>query len=98
MKAEMVVLDVSVPTGFSPVTESIDKVIAGNDNIKRYDIAGRKVTFYIEDMQPGDKVSFSFYVQALYPVTAKGVTSQAYSYYNPDIKAETLSQDIVVTQ
>jgi CD109 antigen len=96
MKAEMVVLDVSVPTGFSPVTESIDKAIAGNDNIKRYDIAGRKVIFYIEDMQPGDKVSFSFDVRALYPVTAKGVSSQAYSYYNPDIKAETLSQGIVV--
>jgi len=98
MKAEMVVLDVSVPTGFSPVAESIDKVIAGNDNIKRYEIAGRKVIFYIEDMQPGDKVSFSFDVRALYPVTAKGVSSQAYSYYNPDIKAETLSQGIVVTE
>ena len=98
MKAEMVVLDVSVPTGFSPVAESIDKVIAGNDNIKRYEIAGRKVIFYIEDMQPGDKVSFSFDVQALYPVTAKGVSSQAYSYYNPDIKAETLSEGIVVVQ
>jgi len=97
MKAEMVVLDVSVPTGFLPFTESIDKVIAGNDNIKRYDIAGRKVIFYIEDMQPGDKVSFSFNVKALYPVTAKGVSSQAYSYYNPDIKAETLSQGITVT-
>jgi CD109 antigen len=98
MNAEMVVLDVSVPTGFSPVAESIDKVIAGNDNIKRYEIAGRKVIFYIEDMQPGDKVSFSFDVRALYPVTAKGVSSQAYSYYNPDIKAETLSQGIVVTE
>jgi len=98
MKAEMVVLDVSVPTGFSPVTESIDKVIASNDNIKRYDVAGRKVIFYIEDMQPGDKVSFSFDVRALYPVTAKGVSSQAYSYYNPDIKAETLSQGITVTE
>ncbi len=98
MKAEMVVLDVSVPTGFSPVTESIDAAIAGNGNIKRYDIAGRKVIFYIEDMQPGDKVSFSFDVRALYPVTAKGVSSQAYSYYNPDIKAETLSEGIVVTE
>jgi CD109 antigen len=98
MNAEMVVLDISVPTGFSPVTESIAAVIEGNQNIKRYEIAGRKVIFYIEDMQPGDKVSFSFDVRALYPVTAKGVSSQAYSYYNPDIKAETLSQGIVVTE
>jgi len=46
---------------------------------------------------PGDEISFSFDVKALYPVKAKGVASQAYSYYNPDIKAETLSAGIVVT-
>ncbi len=97
MKAEMVVLDVSVPTGFAAVKESVAKVIDGNDQIKRYEIAGRKVIFYIEDMMPGDEISFSFDVKALYPVTAKGVASQAYSYYNPDIKAETLSAGIVVS-
>jgi CD109 antigen len=96
MEAGMVVLDVSVPTGFSPVVDSIAKVVEGNDNIKRYEIAGRKVIFYIEDMSQGDKISFSFDVQALYPVKAKGVASQAYSYYNPAISAETLSQEIVV--
>jgi CD109 antigen len=97
MKAEMIVLDVSVPTGFAAVKESVAKVIDSNDQIKRYEIAGRKVIFYIEDMMPGDEISFSFDVKALYPVTAKGVASQAYSYYNPDIKAETLSAGIVVT-
>jgi hypothetical protein len=47
-------------------------------------------------MKPGDKLAFSFKVKALYPVKAKGVTSQAYSYYKPEIRGETLSKDITV--
>jgi CD109 antigen len=98
MKAEMVVLDVSVPTGFAPVVDSVAAVVEGNKQIKRYEIAGRKVIFYIEDMEAGDKINFSFDVKALYPVKAKGVASQAYSYYNPEISAETLGEGIVVTE
>jgi len=96
MEAGMVVMDIAVPTGFAAVKESIDKTIAGHQNIKRYDISGRKVIFYIENMLPGDQVSFSFMVKAQYPVKAKGVASQAYSYYKPEISAESLSQDITV--
>jgi CD109 antigen len=96
MEAGMVVLDVSVPTGFTPVTETIAQVLETEKRIKRYEIAGRKVIFYIENMQPGDKLAFSFQVKALYPVKAKGVTSQAYSYYKPEIRGETLSQAITV--
>jgi CD109 antigen len=97
MEAGMVVVDVAVPTGFAAVKESIDKVVANQANLKRYDISGRKVIFYVENMLPGDKVSFSFMVKALYPVKAKGVASQAYSYYKPEISAESLSQNITVT-
>jgi CD109 antigen len=96
MEAGMVVLDVSVPTGFTPVTETIAQVLEKEKRIKRYEVAGRKVIFYIENMKPGDKLAFSFKVKALYPVKAKGVTSQAYSYYKPEIRGETLSKDITV--
>jgi hypothetical protein len=48
-------------------------------------------------MFPGDRVSFEFQVKALYPVKAKSVTSQAYSYYKPEIKGETLSQELSVS-
>jgi CD109 antigen len=96
VEAGMVVVDISVPTGFAPVNESIDKAIAANKLFKRYDIAGRKVIFYIENLFPGDKVTFSFDAVALYPVKAKGVASTAYSYYKPEISAETLGQDVMV--
>lgn len=96
MEAGMVVLDISVPTGFAPLTESIDKVVKGNPVFKRYDIAGRKVIFYLENLKPGDKVNFTFQVKALYPVRAEGVSSKVYSYYNPQISAEVLGKGISV--
>ena len=98
MEAGMVVLDVSVPTGFSPVTDSIADVVEKDGQIKRYEIAGRKVIFYIENMLPGDIVAFTFDVKAVYPVKAKGVTSEAYSYYKPEIRGETLGQAMVVAE
>ncbi len=95
-EAGMIVLDVSVPTGFAAVTGSIDAMILRMPNIKRYDIAGRKVIFYVENMKPGQRIAFDFQVRALYPVKAKGVLSTAYSYYQPDIKGETLGAAVTV--
>jgi len=97
LKAGMVVVDVSVPTGFAPVVESIEAAVAAEPKMKRYDVAGRKVIFYIEDMEPGESISFSFQAKALYPVRAKGVVSDAYSYYKPQWRGETLSGDMAVS-
>jgi CD109 antigen len=95
-EAGMIVLDISVPTGFAPVTDSIIAITQKLPNIKRYDVAGRKVIFYVENMKPGQQITFDFQVKALYPVKAKGVTSTAYSYYKPDIKGETLGAAVTV--
>jgi len=95
-EAGMIVLDVSIPTGFEPITDSIVTITQRMANIKRYDIAGRKVIFYVENMKPGEKIAFDFQVKALYPVKAKGVTSTAYSYYKPDIRGEVLSTAVTV--
>ncbi|MFC2059060.1 alpha-2-macroglobulin family protein [Chloroflexota bacterium] len=96
IEAGMVVLDVAVPTGFAPVIESIEKVAASEAKIKRYDVAGRKVIFYLENLLPEEEISFAFEVQAKYPVKAKSVTSQAYSYYKPGLRGEWQSQPIIV--
>jgi CD109 antigen len=95
IKAGMVVVDISVPTGFAVVDDSLAQLLEQH-KIKRYDVAGRKVIVYIEDMSPGDKVSLSFQARALYPVKAKSTVSSAYSYYTPDWKGETLSQAVTV--
>lgn len=86
-----------MPTGFEAVTDTTAQVVEDEVKIKRYEIAGRKVIFYIENMFPGDSISFSFQAKALYPVKAKGVSSQAYSYYQPEIRGETLGEEITVS-
>ena len=58
IKAGMVVLDVSVPTGFAALEDSLAALL-DDPNVKRYDVAGRKVIIYIEDMSPGDEVDAS---------------------------------------
>ena len=92
----MIVLDVSIPTGFVAVTETVTDIVKKEENVKRYEVAGRKVIFYIENMFQGDRLAFSFNVRAIYPVKAKGVSSQAYSYYQPNIRCETLSEEVTV--
>lgn len=90
VQAGMVIVDVAVPTGFAPVAESLEAMMKGQPRLKRYDVAGRKVVVYVEDMMPGDEVRFSFKARALYPVKAQAVTSQAYAYYRPEWKGESL--------
>lgn len=88
--AGMVVLDISIPTGFAPVAATLDTLVQEQSRLKRWDQAGRKVILYIEDMQPNERLALSFQAQALYPVKAQPVTSQVYSYYRPTWKAEHL--------
>ncbi len=98
LQAGMVVLDVALPSGFAPVDTSLVALAQQSaKKIKRYDVAGRKVILYIEDMAPQEKLTFEFKAVALYPIKAQAVTSQAYSYYNPAWKGEHLGGALVVT-
>ena len=77
---EMAVVDVAVPTGFVPDEESLKNV-----NCKRYEVADRKVIFYF-DVQRAD---FEFYAKPVLVISSKApLVSVAYSYYEPDVKAE----------
>ena len=96
--AGMVVLDVAVPTGFAPQGDTVQQIVDGNHNVKRSEIAGRKVILYIQDMMPGEAVSFQFQARAKYPVRAKEVVSQGYSYYRPEYRGETIGGAMTVTQ
>lgn len=95
--AGMVVLDVAVPTGFAPERASIEALAKKTAKLKRWDIAGRKVLFYIEDMQPDESLTLAFQARALYPVRAQAVASQAYAYYRPEWRGESLGGKIVVS-
>ena len=94
--AGMVVVDLSVPTGFAPAFETIEALVEDSPKLKRFDVAGRKVVLYIEDLLPEESLHLEFEAIALYPVKAQPVTSQVYSYYNPEWRAESLGEAVTV--
>lgn len=91
----MMIVDIAVPTGFTPVTSSLT-TLKDEGVITRYEVAGRKVILYIDDMQPGEEISFSVQMKALFPVKAIGQESRVYSYYNPQVKAEANGTNMTV--
>ena len=93
----MVVLDVALPTGFAPVTETVEMLVNDYDRVKRYEVAGRKVILYLEDLPPGEELELRFDARAQHPVRAQPATSQAYSYYTPHWRAETLGESVTVS-
>ena len=92
----MVVLDIGIPTGFSPVIETVETLVTDNAKIWRYDIAERKVVLYLEDLVVNETINVQFDAKALHPIITQPVTSQVYSYYNPQWRAETLGASVTV--
>jgi CD109 antigen len=92
----MMILDISIPTGFVPVYDTLDQVIA-DGLATRYEVAGRKVIFYVDDLERNEELEIGFTIRALFPVKAKGGTSTAYSYYKPEVRTESKGSDFQVS-
>jgi CD109 antigen len=91
----MMVVDIGVPTGFDTVQESLDALVT-QGKVTKFDVAGRKVIFYLDGLTPREERSFTFQVKARFPVRAIIPDSKAYSYYEPDIRAEATGKEIAV--
>ena len=96
IETSIVVLDMSVPTGLAPLSESFETLVNDNARVQQSDVSGRKIILYIEDMPPGESLYFPFQARALYPMRANAVTSQVYFLYNPERKAKTTGGDMAV--
>jgi CD109 antigen len=71
-------------------------LLTNKGDISRYEIAGRKIILYVDDLPAGKEFTFDLQVQAVFPVKALIPDSSAYSYYDPEIKAESKGQRILV--
>ena len=92
----MMIVDVAVPTGFAPISESLDALVE-DGTITRYETAGRKVIVYVLDLPRGVELSFDVEMRALFPVKAIVPDSRAYSYYDPKVSAGVRGGGIVVS-
>ena len=92
----MSIVDISIPTGFSVVQETLDKLQKSSANFKRIDVAGRKVVFYLDHFDSGKALDFTFQVKALFPVKADTGASSAYLYYDTKTRGEAPGKPIIV--
>ena len=94
----MVVVEVAVPTGFSPDAETLETMASDNPMIRRYDITERHVVVYLEDLVADETFDLSFAAKAEHVITTQPVTSRVYSYYNPRWRAESLGPSVTVEE
>jgi uncharacterized protein YfaS (alpha-2-macroglobulin family) len=83
---KMALIDLGVPPGFAPLTENLSQLVE-QGLIARYELTGRQVIIYLEDLAYGAPLTFSYRLRARFPMRAQTPPSSAYDYYNPESPA-----------
>ena len=105
-RAEWVLIDLGIPPGFLVKTEDLNVLVARFDDvpedyefptIERYELTGRQILLYIGGLSHEHALSFSYRLQAKFPLIAQTPASSAYDYYNPDVNGEQTPVEIIVT-
>jgi uncharacterized protein YfaS (alpha-2-macroglobulin family) len=79
---KMALVDLGLPPGFTVLTEDLDRLVE-QAVIARYELSGRQIIIYLEDLSSDTPVSFRYRLRARFPMRAQTPPSIAYDYYNP---------------
>jgi uncharacterized protein YfaS (alpha-2-macroglobulin family) len=82
----MALIDLGVPPGFDVVREDLGQLVE-RGVISRYELTGRQVIVYVEDLSSEASLRFSLRLMARFPLRAQTPPSSAYDYYNPETAA-----------
>ncbi|MCB0064536.1 MAG: hypothetical protein KDE19_20575, partial [Caldilineaceae bacterium] len=93
--AGTLLVDLGIPPGFTPLATDWDQMVE-NGLIQRYELTGRQIIVYLTDVPSGQRYSFSYRLQARFPIEAQAPSSTAYDYYTPEQQATDVPQRIVV--
>ena len=93
--AEMPLIDLGIPPGFTPQTDALDAAVSAG-TISKYTLAARQIIVYLEKLGPGQTVTLTYGLKAKHPIHAKSPESRAYPYYNPERVSVSLPQEITV--
>ena len=84
--ANMVVIDLGLPPGFSLMSEDLDKLVE-RKAIEKYSVAARQIIVYLDKLASKKPLEFSYRLRAKFPMKAATPASRVYRYYNPEIEA-----------
>ncbi len=93
--ARMVLVDLGLPPGFAVLSEDLDALVE-KGVISRYELTGRQIIVYLEDLESGRLVEFGYRLRARFPLRAKVPRSVAYDYYTPDSRGVVAPVEMVV--
>ena len=79
---QMTLLDLGVPPGFSVLAEDLSMLVEQRV-ISRYELTGRQIIIYVENLSSQSPLRFSYRLRARFPMRAQTPPSSAYDYYNP---------------
>ncbi|MCP4548040.1 MAG: hypothetical protein GY835_16365 [bacterium] len=79
---QMALIDLGVPPGFTVLTEDLSRLVE-QGIISRYELTGRQIIIYLENLSSEAPLSFSYRLRARFPMRAQTPPSSAYDYYNP---------------
>lgn len=85
-KSNMAVIEVELVSGYIPIKDDLKKAVKENPlTIKRYEVDGSKVMFYIEEFTEGQNVCLRLRVERVVEVEeAKAGSVTVYDYYEPE--------------
>lgn len=94
--AGTLIVDLGIPPGFTPLTADLDALVE-QAVIKRYELTGRQIIFYLTDVASATPITLAYRLQARYPIRAQTPPSVAYDYYTPSQSGSDAPQRIIVT-
>ena len=84
-QSSMIIVDLGVPPGFSPVTADLESLLKKRA-VRKYSVTPRQIIVYLDGMGPGEYLEFACRLKARFPIRAKTPRSRIYEYYNPDVQ------------
>jgi uncharacterized protein YfaS (alpha-2-macroglobulin family) len=94
---QMALIDLGVPPGFDVLVEDLRRLVE-RGIIARYELTGRQVILYVEDLSSGTPLRFSLRLRARFPLRAQTPPSSAYDYYNPETVTVLQPQQLTVSE
>ena len=96
-RAQMVLVDLGLPPGFTLLPQKLQKLVAGG-KIEKFTPTGRQLIVYLREVDAAQPVVLEYELLAKYPLKAKTPKAVAYEYYNPKVRGEAAPIQLVVNK
>ena len=93
--AVLALVDLGVPPGFSVEASDLERLVESGV-IQRFELTGRQIILYIENLRPNYPLQVTYRLRARFPIKAKAPASVAYDYYSPEGAETEAPVDFVV--